>query len=153
MSLGVKLRDEGSFITRFLHSKPPVLESAFPLNEALEQGKIWKKMKENVIVCPLQEIREYYGTVGTLSFWVIGRCHNKLQRKQKIIKLLVIFFHVHAVAKQNAFELQGCFRKHHGVKTSEPLKPQTGKCLSSTTICLTFQAAGKEVKVNYNALV
>ena len=58
---GMKLRGEGAFVTDCLHSKPPILESAFPLHQAHEQAKIWKKMKENVIVCPLQEIRDYYG--------------------------------------------------------------------------------------------
>ena len=61
MSFGVKFRRDGSFITDCMHSKPPILESAFPLHQAQEQEKIWKRMKQNVIVCPLQEIRDYYG--------------------------------------------------------------------------------------------
>ena len=60
-SYGIKFRGEDSFITDCLHSKPPILESAFPLHHPHEQEKIWKKMKQNVIVCPLQEIRDYYG--------------------------------------------------------------------------------------------
>lgn len=61
MSHGIKFRGEHAFITDCLHCKPPILESAFPLHEAHEQEKIWKKMKQNVILCPLQEIRDYYG--------------------------------------------------------------------------------------------
>ena len=62
MSYGIKFRGEHAFITDCLHSKPPILESAFPLHQACEREKIWKRMKENVILCPLQEIRDYYGT-------------------------------------------------------------------------------------------
>nr|XP_058973340.1 anoctamin-10-like [Pocillopora verrucosa] len=60
-SLGVTSRGEGSFVTDLLHSKPPIFESALPLHQPHEQEKIWNKMKQNVIVCPLQEIRDYYG--------------------------------------------------------------------------------------------
>ena len=73
---GIKLRGEGAFITDCLHSKPPILESAFPLHQAHEQAKIWKKMKENVIVCPLQEIRDYYGIKCLLDLFINCRDHS-----------------------------------------------------------------------------
>lgn len=83
-SLGVTFRGEGSFVTDLLHSKPPIFESALPLHQPHEQEKIWNKMKQNVIVCPLQEIRDYYGKFELLSneyyvrvdFMFIGNCTN-----------------------------------------------------------------------------
>ena len=74
----------GSFVTDLLHSKPPIFESALPLHQPHEQEKIWNKMKQNVIVCPLQEIRDYYGKFELLSneyyvridFMFIGNCTN-----------------------------------------------------------------------------
>ena len=83
-SLGVTFRGEGSFVTDLLHSKPPIFESALPLHQPHEQEKIWNKMKQNVIVCPLQEIRDYYGKFELLSneyyvridFMFIDNCTN-----------------------------------------------------------------------------
>ncbi|XP_048585783.1 anoctamin-8 [Nematostella vectensis] len=67
-SFGVSLRDAGSFLTECLHSKPPVLESAYPLHDLEFKEQLWRKMKANIILCPLQEIRDYYGEGVALYF-------------------------------------------------------------------------------------
>ncbi|EDO33016.1 predicted protein, partial [Nematostella vectensis] len=67
-SFGVSLRDSGSFLTECLHSKPPVLESAYPLHDLEFKEQLWRKMKANIILCPLQEIRDYYGEGVALYF-------------------------------------------------------------------------------------
>ena len=86
MSHGIKFRGEHAFITDCLHCKPPILESAFPLHEAHEQEKIWKKMKQNVILCPLEEIRDYYGTA---KINIISHCHKLLHCHLMFPNLLV----------------------------------------------------------------
>lgn len=60
LSLGVR-QGPDNFLTWLLHSKPQILEAAYPLHNPESQQKLWKRIKANIITCPLQEIRDYFG--------------------------------------------------------------------------------------------
>ncbi|KAK3710543.1 hypothetical protein QZH41_009363 [Actinostola sp. cb2023] len=67
VSLGVH-QGTDVFLQGLLHSKPPILESAYPLHNPESQAKLWKRIKSNIITCPLQEIRDYFGEGVALYF-------------------------------------------------------------------------------------
>ncbi|XP_073249226.1 anoctamin-10-like [Porites lutea] len=150
-SYSIKFRGEDSFITDCLHSKPPILESAFPLHHPHEQEKIWKKMKQNVIVCPLQEIRDYYGESVAFYFgWMT--CFTWTLVPIAFVGILLYFFKPRGVTVDDnpllpVYEILTAFwaisflaiwkRKEseysflwrtHGLEKSELLRPEfTGK--------------------------
>lgn len=150
-SYGIKFRGKDSFITDCLHSKPPILESAFPLHHPHEQEKIWKKMKQNVIVCPLQEIRDYYGESVAFYFgWMT--CFTWTLVPIAFVGILLYFFKPRGVTVDDnpllpLYEILMAFwaisflaiwkRKEseysflwrtHGLEKSELLRPEfTGK--------------------------
>eukprot|EP00794_Sanderia_malayensis_P011886 gene11886-13118_t len=60
--LGIrKFREHESLITGGLHSTPQIFESITPLHSSTERRSLWKEVKKNPFIFPLDHLQSYYG--------------------------------------------------------------------------------------------